>query len=88
MDKLEKQQEKLANEHEVYEKAIEQANELVKKARQTSCEMHLSAVNYKDEILSKTETMFSFDKQTENIGNHYRNSVSQSKRIKVRKWLI
>ena len=64
-----RQCEKAANEHEIYKKAIEQANELLDEAKQSARDVRLNAMSYADEILSKTETMLkeamlSFEKQT------------------------
>jgi HrpE protein. len=75
-----RQCEKAANEHEIYKKAIEQANELLDEAKQSARDVRLNAMSYADEILSKTETMLkeamlSFEKQTRSIDDHFSNLI-------------
>ena len=45
----------LADEHEVYKIAVEQAKQLMEETKKSARDMRLSAVDYADEILSKTE---------------------------------
>lgn len=45
----------LADEHEVYKIAVEQAKSLMDETKKSARDMRLSAIDYADEILSKTE---------------------------------
>lgn len=46
----------LADEHEIYKLAMEQAQELMEDAKKNSREMRLNSMDYADEILLQTET--------------------------------
>lgn len=77
----EKQCEKMANDHEVYKKALEKANEVLDEAKQSARDVRLNAISYADEILSKTETvlkeaMIAFDKENRNIDDHFSNLIN------------
>lgn len=72
----ERQCEKMANDHEVYKKAVEKANELLDEAKQSARDVRINAMCYADEILSKTETMLkeamiSYEKETRAIDDHF-----------------
>ncbi len=45
----------LTDEHEVYRQAVEQARLLMEETKKSARDMRLSAIDYADEILSKTE---------------------------------
>ncbi len=45
----------LTDEHEIYKLAVEQSRELMEDTKRSARDMRLSAVDYADEILSKTE---------------------------------
>lgn len=77
----EKQCERLVNDHEVYKKALEKANELLEEAKENARDARSNAMRYADEMLAKTETilkeaMIAFDKETRNIDDHFSNLIN------------
>lgn len=71
---------KLADEHEVYRRALEQANETIEKSKKDAKDMRLNAMEYADEILAKAEStlreaMSSVNQSTRAIDTFFNNTL-------------
>jgi vacuolar-type H+-ATPase subunit H len=71
---------KLADEHEVYKQALEQANEVIEKSKKDSREMRINAMEYADEILAKAEatlrdSMAAVNQSTRAIDDLFNNTL-------------
>ncbi len=70
----------LADEHEVYKMAVEQSNQLIDEMKKKARDMRLNALDYADEILSKTEnaireTMSSLNGQYRTIEDSFMETI-------------
>jgi len=70
----------LTSEHEIYKIAKNQAGEMVEEAKVNARDMRLSAMEYADEILAKTENMVreamkDFNQQHRMIDDYFGNTV-------------